>query len=82
MNKTREKIVSLIQQDVMDDPDLNQPILTGVVMIAEFVDSNGERMLLKISSNRDGEALPHWTTLGYLHSGMGMLNEPSDDWDE
>ena len=82
MNRTREKIVSVIQQDVMNDPDLDQPILTGVVMIAEFIDTNGERMLLKMSSNRDGEALPHWTTLGYLHSGMGMLNEATDDWDE
>jgi hypothetical protein len=66
----------------MDDPDLDQPILTGVVMIAEFIDSNGERMLLKLSSNRDGEALPHWTTLGYLHSGMSMLNEITDDFSD
>ena len=82
-NKTRDKIVSLIQQDVFDDPDLNQPILTGVVVIAEFIESNGERILLKITSNRDGDPLPHWTTLGYLHSGMSMLNEIHDDeWDD
>jgi len=77
---TRNKLVQLVQQEVMDDPEMDKPILTGMVMVAEFVDSNGERMLFKLSSNRDAEALPQWTTMGFLHSAMGMVAEPPDDF--
>ena len=82
MNKqsTRDKLVQLVQREVLDDTELERPILTGMVMVAEFVDTNGERMLFKLSSNRDGEALPHWTTLGFLHSAMGMVAEPPDEY--
>jgi len=76
---TRSKIVNLVQQEAISDDELDLPILTGLVLVAEFVDTNGERMLFKLSSNRDGDSLPHWTSLGYLHSAMSMIQEPPDD---
>ena len=80
MNNTRSKIVGLVQKEAMLDPELEAPILTGLALVAEFVDTNGERMLFKLTSNRDGEALPHWTSLGYLHAAMNMVGEPPDDF--
>lgn len=77
---TRSKMAQLLQQEALLDDELDSPILTGMVVVAEYVDAEGERMLFKLSSNRSGEALPHWTVVGFLQAGMGMIVEPPEDY--
>ena len=63
---SRDNIASAIQASAAEDEDLNGAVLTGWVMIAEFVSPSGSRWISRMAGDAMGNVPPTWSVKGWL----------------
>jgi hypothetical protein len=65
----RKRIHAAVQESNDSDPSIEGAILIGYVMVAEWMDPEGERWLSTISGIQGGDdSPPPWQVEGYLHN--------------
>ncbi len=76
MNNDSER--SAIEQAIIGPRGADAPLLVGWVLVAEFADLDGRRILARFGS----ETLTDWQRDGYLHNALfGPWNAEDDDED-
>lgn len=72
---------SSVQKVVERDLDDKGTMIVGWVLVAEFVDSNGQRALVTTSGGTSGDRPPEWQRDGYLVSALkaGWEEDTSGD---
>ena len=69
----REVLTEAIRQTEADS------VLVGWVIIAEFIDEEGNRPLRRLDSNASGEGLVDWIRSGYLYDALFSGGWESED---
>jgi hypothetical protein len=68
---TRKRLHDAIQETNDSDPDLEGAVLKAWVLVAEWINADGEPFLSTISGTSNGEdSPPHWIEQGYLHNAL------------
>lgn len=78
----RLRISGAVQED---GPDFEGTVatLTGWVIVAEWMDSEGQKWLSKNSADAAGEQLTLWQTKGMLHEALfGDWQQPEEAGDD
>ena len=70
MSETRQNIHEAIQASRCENDKLDQSVLVGWVVIAEWVGSDGTRSLVRMSGTAGGSQPAPWQTRGYLHEAL------------
>lgn len=64
----RKRIHEAVQATNDQQDELDDALLVGWVLVAEWMDPEGDRWLSKVSGTNGGEDSPNsWTERGYLH---------------
>lgn len=80
----RDVMARALMSTATDGNDLEGHMLTGFVVIAEWMQPDGLRCLTMTGGTGEGEALPEWTIQGYMTNALGGLaswtfGEPDED---
>ena len=67
---SRQTIHDAIQASRNDNEKLDQAVLVGWIVIAEWVGSDGTRSLVRMSGTAGGAQPAPWQTRGYLHEAL------------
>ena len=59
-----------IQASQEENDKLQEAMLIGWVVIAEWVSGDGTRSLVRMSGTPGGAQPPEWQTCGYLHEAL------------
>ena len=70
MGDSRQAIHDAIQASRNDNEKLDQAVLVGWIVIAEWVASDGTRSLVRMSGTAGGSQPAPWQTRGYLHEAL------------
>lgn len=65
-------------------PDIEAGFLIGYVVVAEWIDSEGNRWLTRRSATGQGEYIPAWQMRGYLNEALNHWPElePEEEAEE
>lgn len=76
----RKRIGAAIQADGPGLDDGTESILTGWVVVAEWMDEKGGRWLSKNTGDAAGDTLTKWGMNGFLHEALHEdWGDPVDD---
>ena len=71
----RLRISEAIQRDAPSLENVERSILTGWVVVAEWMADDGSKWLSKNSGDAAGERLTEWGVNGMLHEGLNTTWE-------
>ena len=65
-----------------EDDNVDAAVLTGFVILCEWMDDKGRRWLSRAAGNGSGESLSEWQVDGYLHNALYRSESFGDRNDE
>lgn len=74
----------LIIRSALDETceEIGESVVTNWIVIAERMDTDGERWLTQFSGDAGDKCPPIWTRKGLLHQALTMIDEPIEDDDD
>jgi hypothetical protein len=66
----KQTIHEAIQASREENEKLHQSVLIGWIVIAEWVNGDGTRSLVRMSGTPGGAQPPDWQANGYLHEAL------------
>jgi hypothetical protein len=77
----RKRVWDAMQDSTDGDEEIHGAILTGFVLVAEWMDGDGQRWLSLLHGSNGGESdAPEWQRQGYLHNAL--YEWPTQDEEE
>ena len=69
-DQSKHTIHEAIQASQEGNERLDEAVLIGWIVIAEWLSSDGTRSLVRMSGTPGGTQPPEWQTRGYLHEAL------------
>lgn len=87
MSDVRQHLGDAIQNVAGMNDELEGAVLTGWVIVAEWMAPTGNRWLSQFHGSANGDRCPNWQLQGYLHNALfdgfeEFVAEPDEDDEE
>lgn len=84
----RRRLAEFLQSQVgegdlfCEDDNVDAAVLTGFVIVCEWIDNKGRRWLSRAAGDGSGGSPPEWQVDGYLHNALYRSESFGDRNDE
>lgn len=69
----RDVLARALMTTATEDNELADHLLTGFVVIAEWMEPDGDRTLTLTGGTGEGEPIPEWTVQGFLTNALAPM---------